>query len=70
VGQPVIDGGLPTTHRLQPVLDGEHFGRGQRIKGQRRDLGLGGLEPVEDGRDGLPIRYRTRSHTSDTGSNH
>ena len=56
VGQPVIDGALAAVDRLQPVLDGEHFGRGQRVKGQRRDLGLGGVEPVQDGRDGLPIR--------------
>ena len=59
MGQPVIDGGLPARDGFQPVLDGEHFRRGQRVKRQRRDLCLGGLEAVEDGRDGLPIRHRS-----------
>jgi len=70
MGQPVIDGGLPARDGFQPVLDGEHFRRGQRVKRQRRDLCLGGLEAVEDGRDGLPIRHRTRTHTSNTSANH
>ncbi len=70
VGQPVIDGGLAAVNGLQPVLDGEHFGSGQGVERQRRELGLGGLEPVEGGRDGLSIRYRTRTHTSNTSSNH
>jgi hypothetical protein len=66
--QPVIDGGLAAIHRLQPVLDGQRFRAGQHVKRQRRDLGLGGLEPVEDGRDGL--RWHTRIHTSNTSSGH
>jgi hypothetical protein len=52
----VIDGGLPPINRLQPILDGQRFRRGQRVERQRRDLCLGGVEPVEGSRDGLPIR--------------
>jgi hypothetical protein len=68
MGQPMIDGALAAVDRLQPILDGEHFRRGQHIKCQR--LGLGGLEPVQGGRDGLSIRNSTRTHTSNTSSNH
>jgi len=56
MGEPVMHGGLPARHHLQPVLDGERSRRGQRVKGQRRDLGLGGVEPVEDSGDPLWIR--------------
>jgi 4-hydroxy-tetrahydrodipicolinate reductase len=70
LGQPVIHGGLAAINGLQPILDGEHFGSGKRIEGQGGELGLGGIEPVESGRDGLPVRHRTRTHTSNTSSNH
>ena len=68
MGQPVIDSALAALDLRQPILDRQRFGRGQRIKGQRGELGLGGVEPVEGGGDGLPIRYRTRTHTSNTSS--
>ena len=70
MGQPMIDGDLAAIDRLQSIFDGRHFRSGQRIKRQRCDLCLGGVEPVEGGRDGLPIRYRTRTHSSNTSSNH
>ncbi len=70
MAEPVIDRGLPAIDRLQPVLDVEHFRCAQRIKRQRRDLRLGGFEPVEGGRDGLSIRWDARIHISNTSSNH
>ena len=70
MGEPVIDSGLPAIDRLQPILHAERFRRAQRVKRQRRDLCLGGFEPVEDSRDGLPIRHRTRPHASNTSSDH
>jgi hypothetical protein len=57
----VIDGGLATLNRLQPVLDVEQFRSGQRIKRERGELGLGGVEAVQGGRGGLATRS-----TSDT----
>jgi hypothetical protein len=70
MGEPVIHGGLPARHHLQSVLDGECLRRAQRVKGQRCDLGLDGVVPVEDSGDGLWIRRNTRPHTSNTSSNH
>jgi hypothetical protein len=47
MGEPVIHGGLPARHHLQPALHGERFQSVQDVERQRGYPGLGGLELVE-----------------------
>lgn len=63
----VIHGGLAPRHALAPFPHAQQLRRRQAVQGQRRELGVGGLELVERPRDGVAIRQRTRVHARKAG---
>ena len=76
MGEPVIHGGLPARHHLQPALHGERFQSVQDVERQRGYPGLGGLgleasnrsrtAVMASGSDGTPgLMHRTLVRTTD-----